>query len=218
IDSSPSDWRELGGAHDVFRLCFGIDMRDYNTVHTTIQRPSDNPRFIGIYPQHRSHAPEVTGSRHVVNLVPRHGSVFAFEPETVKAQRSKEIYRMSAVVMSPNDCCDFARLKFRFDSVVPHVHVCSFGSSDIWSHTPTSNCPNLVVVLRGFVPTMQYLLSSLSLVGWQIVQAHSRGRATGKGIANRKLIPTQGSAAAFGSLPALPGPVGKDFPIPSKTH
>jgi len=36
---------------------------------------------------------------------------------------------MSAVVVSANDRRDLTRLKFRFDAITPHVHVCSSGSS-----------------------------------------------------------------------------------------
>src|SRR5690349_3553967 len=77
INSALSDRPEFGRANDPFCLLFGVDMRDDDTVDAAIKSPSNNPRLIGIHTQHRSHAPEVAGARHIVNLVPRYGTVLA---------------------------------------------------------------------------------------------------------------------------------------------
>src|SRR5215471_5101946 len=83
--------RVLRRFHGLLRRLAGIDMRYHYTHGATVQSAHDDSRLVIVHTRHRGHAPQVTGARHIANLLPTEWSMLPLEPDPIEAELSQEV-------------------------------------------------------------------------------------------------------------------------------
>ena len=83
--------RILRRFHGLFSRLTGIDMRYHNAYGATVQGAHDDPGLVVVDARHRGHAPQVTGTRHVADLLPAQRPVLTLQPDAVKAKLPQKI-------------------------------------------------------------------------------------------------------------------------------
>src|SRR5262249_8175629 len=57
----------------------------------TIQGAHDDPGLVVVHTRYRGHTPQITGARHVANLLPTERAMLTLEPDPVKTKLPQEI-------------------------------------------------------------------------------------------------------------------------------
>ena len=117
-----ADRCKLAASHHILCLCTSVDVRDTDPLSTSIESPVDQILIVPVHPDYRSHAPDVTGTCEVPDLLCVDRSVFAFKPDPVESVRS-ECVDLIPRIEPGGDQRGLPVSQLSFDFVLSNLHV-----------------------------------------------------------------------------------------------